>query len=212
MRAPLHLVPHLTPPFPNHSNGPQKIYPPPPHAGRYCGDNMKSAAIPVPMHRVQRFETWARLWLSWFAGRLIAWYGLFAPIPRAAERQLHEGLDVVARLVCCTVLLRALARMPARAARHCRPPANATQRGSLHGGFLRAAFGAALRRPLKRGSVSQRLLALTDALAKVDALAVKLLRRLACGLSRRRPIRARREAILALRSAVAPRTPSADTS
>lgn len=165
------------------------------------------------MHRVQRAESWARLWLFWFAGRLIAWFGLFAPIPRDAARQLHGWLDDVARLVCCVIFLRVAARARLSRRGSDRPPVQLTQRRSLRGGILRAIFGAALRRRFRRGDIGQRLCALNDALANLAPLVRKLARRLANGLTRRRPIRARRERTRAFALAALPQpAPLADTS
>lgn len=174
---------------------------------------MKSAAIPVPMHRVQRAESWARLWLIWFAGRLIAWFGLFAPIPRNAARNLHSWLDDIARLVCCIIFLRVAARARMPHQRALRPPAQLTQRRALRGGDLRALFGAALRRHFRRGGIGQRLCALSDALANLEPLVGKLARRLANGLTRRRPVRARPERTRAAAFAAPLQpAPAADTS
>lgn len=172
---------------------------------------MRSAALIISSHRCARFETLARLSLLWIAGRLIAWFGLFAKLSPAAEREMGACLDPIARLVGGLICMRVVApwRRPARTHR---PHALAARRMRPRTSALRAILGLGLRRRFMRGPVSARVAALFDALAHMDDYAAACARRVPRGLTRVRPILARRAASAPLADAPFFARAGADTS
>ena len=73
-------------------------------------------------------------------------------------------------------------------------------------------MGAHLRRSLRARSIGQRITALLNTLRDLEAHAARLSRRLARGLTRRRPIRAARDADSFAAMPMLAAVPGADTS
>jgi hypothetical protein len=145
---------------------------------------MRFIAEPFTQHRLQRFYRWAMLWLTWFAGFLDA-ASQFAPLAQSARTIAHLWLDRVERMVLAIVMLRAVrlvrgAQTRRGVAEHCRKER----------GLSRAVVGSSLRHALRSRDLRQRIERLRQ---DVDVLVARLLRRLPRGLTRRRPINARRD-------------------
>lgn len=144
---------------------------------------MRLNAPPISELRLQRYQRWMLLWLRWLAAFLTE-AGASAPLSRQAEQIAHQWLDKVERLLVDIVLIRAAARVrPLRALKH-----SAYRREEAH--MARAVIGSAMRRALRPKRLDQRLTALSQDL---QGLVARLLKRLPRGLTRRRPIRMRRE-------------------
>jgi hypothetical protein len=140
---------------------------------------MRFVAEPISNLRLQRFHRWAMLWLKWFVGFLDA-AGAFAPISVEVEKIGHAWLDRIERVVLAIVMLRAAPRVRWIKARRPFALYRLKQRG-----MRRAVIGCALRRSLRPKSLRRRIEALTQS---IDCLVARLLKRLARGLTRRRPI------------------------
>ena len=155
--------------------------------------SMTHSPIPISYQRLARLETWARLSLFWFAGRLFVWHGLLAPISRETAQEFHRWLDHIEQLVVRLIYLRAMDMLPDRphARRRGSPPANPAQRTHIGLVDVRTAMGGRVRNVSGKGSLGHRLMALLRALGSLNLHAVRLARRLARGLTRRRPIRTR---------------------
>lgn len=133
--------------------------------------------------RLGRIHRWAMLWLRWFAAFLEA-AGAFAPLSAQAQAIAHRWLDNIEEALIWIVLLRAIPRMrPAGAPKHPDRRRNDSQ-------LVRAFVGSAMRKALRARDLRRRIEALSQ---DIDALVVRLVKRLARGLTRRRPILARRE-------------------
>ena len=146
---------------------------------------MRFVAEPISHHRLTRFHRWAMLWLKWFVSFLDA-AGAFAPISRQAQTIGHHWLDGIERVVVNIAMLRAAPHV-----RHCNKRRGISERRLKESALRRAIIGSAMRRSLRPKDLRQRIDALTRSM---DALVARLLRRLPRGLTRRRPIRAEREA------------------
>jgi hypothetical protein len=141
---------------------------------------MRFVAEPISQLRLQRFHRWALLWLTWFAGFLDVAVG-FAPLTKQAEAIGHALLDRIERIIVAIVMLRAAPRV--RALRTKRPFAPHRLKQSA---LARAVIGSKLRRALRPKNLRQR----SEGLRCIDigVLVARLLKRLPCGLTRRRPI------------------------
>jgi hypothetical protein len=146
---------------------------------------MRFVAEPISDLRLKRFHRWAMLWLKWFVAFLDA-AGALAPLSSEAQCIGHLWLDGVERIVLSIVMLRAAPRV-----RPCNKRRGVSERRLNEFALRRAIIGSALRRSLRPKDLRQRIEALTQS---TDALVARLLRRLPRGLTRRRPIKARREA------------------
>jgi hypothetical protein len=124
------------------------------------------------------------LWLRWFAAFLNA-ATIFAPLSAHAKSIAHVWLDSIERLIV-NIAIR-------RSEPHVRLLAPRTHAG-LHprksAGIARAVMGARLRRLLRSTDVRARIEKL---MVRIDELVRDLLRHAPRGLTRRRPIRTRRE-------------------
>ena len=119
------------------------------------------------------------LWLKWFVGFLDA-AGAFAPISHQVEEAGHAWLNRIERVMLAIVKLRAAPRV--RCIKAHRPFAAHRLKER---GLRRAVIGAAMRRALRRRDLHRRIEALSQS---IDSLVARLLKRLARGLTRRRPI------------------------
>jgi hypothetical protein len=165
---------------------------------------MHFIAQPISHQRLQRFHRWAMLWLKWFAAFLDAAAGA-APLSQQAQAIGHRWLDGVERLIVDIVILRA-----ARRVRPCNKPCEFSEHRQKQTGFRRAVIGSAMRRALRPKDLRRRIEALSQS---IEALVERVLRRLPCGLTRRRPIAPRREQRApALRQQSVFSAPLADTS
>jgi hypothetical protein len=135
---------------------------------------MRVNVPPISEHRLQRFQRWMLLWLKWFAAFLRE-ARAFAPFSRQATATAHRWLDYVEGVAIDIAIIRAAPHMRFPNAVK-RPP---RRRRSQH---RRAIIGAAMRRALRSNDLLQRIAALSD----LDALTARLLKRLPCGLTRRR--------------------------
>jgi hypothetical protein len=144
---------------------------------------MRFNAPPISEHRLHRYHRWMLLWLSWFAA-FLEQARAFAPFPAQAIAIAHRWLDPIERLLINIVTLRAAPHVRGNIpARHSPRRRNDTQ-------MLRAIIGSAMRRALRSKDLNQRIAALS---LDVDVLVARLLKRLPCGLTRRRPHHARPE-------------------
>ncbi len=127
----------------------------------------------------------------------LAWIGaaLFtdqATIKRRYIRQRYYwlNLDRIARVIACLVVARAAKLMPRR--RAARPKLDYARPGFRRrvrrAHMLRTLFGGELRRRLKHGDLAQRYARLVRALASIDTLARRMVRRLKSGATRLSPI------------------------
>ncbi|MFT3728259.1 MAG: hypothetical protein QM759_10595 [Terricaulis sp.] len=144
---------------------------------------MRVVAEPIPHLRLQRYHRWAMLWLTWFAAFLEA-AADFAPLSKAAHALAHRWLDYVEALIVRIVMLRAAPRLRVLKRR-------AFAAVAPRAGFFRAYAGSRMRRALRSRDLRARMAALRQ---NIDGLVALLLRRLPCGLTRRRPILPRPEA------------------
>jgi hypothetical protein len=132
---------------------------------------MQPPTFPVTPLRLARLTAWARLMLAFVAQ--VADIPAFAPFD---DYHLFRLRRMVAELVVIRAARRLLhlrrRKLPAST-----PP-----------GHMRAVIGASLRRRLRARGVGARIACLREAFACIDALAARLARRLARGLTRRRPI------------------------
>ena len=151
---------------------------------------MKRAAPPPnTAHRLIRTAQWAQAALLRAASWIVQVAGLYAPVERAVARALDPFLDKIAKLVFALIVLHAsallrdtylLQRKRIRVSRPGGPPRK------QHGHHLRTMTGSALRRLARVRDVRGRIAALARMLNEIDALAGRLAKRLARGLSRRR--------------------------
>ena len=146
---------------------------------------MRFVAEPISELRLQRFHRWAMLWLKWFVSFLDA-AGAFAPISRQTQTIGHHWLEGIERVVLNIAMLRAAPHV-----RHGNKRKGVSERRLKESALRRAIIGSAMRRSLRPKDLRQRIDALTQSM---DALIGRLLRRLPRGLTRRRPIKAEREA------------------
>lgn len=137
---------------------------------------MRLDAEPFTEHRLMRFHRWAMLWLNWFAAFLEAARG-FAPLSRDAETIAHSWLDWIEQLIVNIVLIRAARRVRPLVWRRYRVPPSA-QRSPTR----RAILGSRLRRSLRARDLAGRIAALRQ---NIDAMTLRLARRLPRGLTRR---------------------------
>jgi hypothetical protein len=152
-----------------------------------------SRSIICSEHRLARFVAWARLALAWIAMMLLS-----DETPRASRRIVRRrycllDLGVMTRLVRNLVIIRA-GQLSQRRRRR-RPilldsaPAGFTRRTRANAAALRRTAGSWLRRRLAgEGGAALRVSRLLAALADLDTLAGRLVRRLRRGLTRLRPI------------------------
>ena len=166
---------------------------------------MRFVAEPISDLRLTRFHRWAMLWLKWFAAFLEA-AGGFAPLSRQAQTIGHSWLDRIERVVMAIVMLRAV-----RHVRRVQPRKGVAAHRRKEAALARAIVGSALRRSLRSKDLRERISRLTQG---IERLVTSLLRRLPRGLTRRRPIKARREAcVIVLRNdPCSPRPSLSDTS
>jgi hypothetical protein len=125
------------------------------------------------------------LWLKWFVAFLDE-AGGFAPISKQAETVGHRWLDSIERIILNIAMLRAAPHVG-----RCNRRKGMNERPLKEIALRRAVIGSALRRSLRPKDLRKRIDALTQS---THALVARLVRRLPRGLSRRRPIKARREA------------------
>jgi hypothetical protein len=138
----------------------------------------------VPEHRLKRFHRWAMSWLKDLAALLDS-TAILAPLAKSVERIGHAFLDDIEHFVLVLVMLRAtpyVRRAPARK--------RLVDDGRKLRGIARALMGSRIRRQLRPKDLRARIEALSQ---DIDVLTARLLRRLPCGFTRRRPIQARRE-------------------
>lgn len=124
------------------------------------------------------------LWLKWFAAFLEGAV-VFAPLSKQAHTIGHQWLDRIERSVMAIVMLRAVRRV-----RRINPRKGVAEHRRKESALARAVVGSALRRSLRSKDLRERIERRTQS---IDALVARLLRRLPRGLTRRRPIKARRE-------------------
>jgi hypothetical protein len=146
---------------------------------------MRFVAEPISDLRLKRFHRWAMLWLKWFVSFLDA-AGAFAPISGQAQTIGHHWLDGIERVVLDIAMLRAAPHV-----RHCNKRKGMSERRLKESALRRAIIGSAMRRSLRPMDLRRRIDALTQS---IGALVAGLLRRLPRGLTRRRSIKAEREA------------------
>lgn len=127
--------------------------------------------------RRARVILWARMMLAWVA------LALFAPAVHIDCRHLQRrwgflSLDVLERLVCALVLIRAVEIARPRGAPK-PPPRNAAPAGfrrrTRRGALMRATIGSRLRRALKHHDPRERIARLLAALADIDGFAHRYL-------------------------------------
>jgi hypothetical protein len=145
---------------------------------------MRYSARPVSQHRLSRYHGWAMLWLRWFAAFVNA-VTAFAPLSAHARRIAHVWLDSIERLVLNIAIRRSEPHVRLLA-----PRMHAGLHPRKNAGLVRAIMGARLRRLLRSADVRARIEKL---MVRIDGLVRDLLRRAPRGLTRRRPIRTRRE-------------------
>jgi hypothetical protein len=140
---------------------------------------MRFVAEPISQHRLSRFHCWVMLWLAWVAAFLEA-AGASAPVSKQAQTIGHTWLDSIERIIVSIVMLRAVRHIRRVLPRKGVAPHRRND-SSLH----RAVIGSAMRRALRSSDIRKRIEALTQ---NLDGLVARLLKRLPCGLTRRRPI------------------------
>jgi hypothetical protein len=145
---------------------------------------MRFVAEPFTEHRLQRFHRWAMLWLAWFAAFLES-ASLFAPISAQAEAIGHRWLDRIERMIMAIVMLRAVPRVRRVTARR-----GVAEHRHRERALARAVVGSALRRAIRSKHLRERIARLQQ---NIDTLVARLLRRVPRGLTRRRPIKPRRD-------------------
>jgi hypothetical protein len=144
---------------------------------------MHFIAQPISELRLKRLHRWAMLWLAWFAAFVDA-AAAWSPLSQQAQAIGHRWLDGIERLLFAIIMVRA--------ARHVRrlPPRNGpAPHRRKESGFRRAVIGYKLRRSLRAKDLRQRIERLRQ---DIEALVAQVLRRLPCGLTRRRPLLTRR--------------------
>ncbi|MFT3726833.1 MAG: hypothetical protein QM759_03315 [Terricaulis sp.] len=165
---------------------------------------MRTVAKSIATYRLQRAHRWAVLWLTWFAAFLVA-AADFEPLSKLAQAIAHKRLQRIERLIVAILILRALPHL-----RGVNRRKGMAERRRIERSFFRAVLGGRLRRALRPKDVHQRIAALRQ---NIDVLLTQLLKRLPCGLTRRRPIKARPELHHAMAAAVVCMpAPCADTS
>lgn len=158
----------------------------------------------ISIHRLQRLHRWAMLWLTWFAAFLETAASL-APLSREAEHVAHLWLDRIAWLIVSIVMIRAAPRV-----RGVNPRQVASPHRRVETSLSRAIVGTRAWRELHSKHLLQRIAALRQ---NIDVLVARVLRRIPCGLTRRRPILPRPEARRAdAHYALVAPVPCADTS
>jgi len=145
---------------------------------------MRFVAEPISELRLQRFHCWAMLWLKWFVAFLDA-AGALAPLSKQARNVGHSWLDRIERAILAIVMLRAAPQV-----RRTTPRKRIAERPRKERALSRAVVGSRLRRSLRSKDLHERIARLTR---NIGTLVAALLRRLPCGLTRRRPIKTRRE-------------------
>ncbi|MFT3729357.1 MAG: hypothetical protein QM759_16150 [Terricaulis sp.] len=130
-------------------------------------------------HKLQRLHRWILLWLRWFAAFLDA-AEAFAPFTEVVVELAHRRLDHIQRGLFSIVVLRAHARHRRRLLRPRHSPYRCNE---TH--LRRAILGSAFRRRFRVRDLRARIEALSQ---DIDVLVNRLLRRLPCGLTRRRAI------------------------
>ena len=145
---------------------------------------MRFVAEPISDLRLQRFHRWAMLWLKWFVAFFDA-AGALAPLSKQARSIGHAWLDRIERTILAIVMLRAVRLVRLRTIR--RGVAEHPLKGRA---LARAVVGSSLRRSLRQKDLHERIARLMQ---NIEAFVAVLLRRLPRGLTRRRPIKARRE-------------------
>lgn len=139
------------------------------------------------------------LWLAWFGAFLQA-AAEFAPLSRHVQEIGHRWLNQIERLVMAIVIYRVSCRVRRPHARKgvAQHRLNQTQ-------LLRAILGGRMRRALRPKDLHARIAALQQ---NLDALVAQMLRRLPRGLTRRRPIKARRRRSAGAPAGIFPRAPN----
>jgi len=145
---------------------------------------MRFVAEPFTQHRLQRFHRWAMLWLAWFAAFLDS-ASAFAPVTKQVETIGHRWLDRIERIVMAIVMLRAVRHVRGMQARE-----GVAEHRRKERALARAVVGSALRRAIRSKDLRERIARLQQ---DIDALVARLLRRLPRGLTRRGPIKRRRD-------------------
>ncbi|MFZ2030610.1 MAG: hypothetical protein WAU68_09910 [Vitreimonas sp.] len=163
---------------------------------------MRFVAEPFTQHRLQRFHRWAMLWLAWFTAFLES-ARLFAPITAQVEEIGHRWLDRIERVIMAVVMLRAVTRV-----RRVTPRKGVDEHRRKDSALARAVVGSALRRAIRSKDLRERIARLQQ---DIDALVARLLRRLPCGLTRRRPIKPQRD-VSAIDAFLDASTAASDTS
>jgi hypothetical protein len=173
---------------------------------------MKSSPYIISSHRLVRLIAWARLALAWAAMMLFS-----EDAPRPTRRRIRRygllSLDRLERLVRNLVLIRAaqLARRPARRCTFAFAPAGFRRRRRTRQ-LLRAVAGSRLRRALRDRDPAKRMARLVQALADIETLARRIVRRLPKGLTRVRALVAVRPPHERIRSLAAPARCTCDSS
>ncbi|MES1159002.1 MAG: hypothetical protein ABUL42_03820 [Terricaulis silvestris] len=145
---------------------------------------MRIAAPSMSHHRLQRIHRWAMLWLTGFAAFLEA-AASFAPISEAAHAIAHNWLARIERMIVCLVIIRAGPRL-----RSIHQRKGVSEHRRIETAMFRAIIGCRLRRALLSKDLQKRIAALR---LDLNVLVAHVLRRIPCGLTRRRPIKMRPE-------------------
>jgi len=143
----------------------------------------------LSQHRLARLQAWILTALAWVGAVLFAGK---QPNPR---RHPDFLLDLCARLVGNLIVIRS-AELSGRTRRSVQPSARFGIDLS-RSGRRRAAIGSKLRRALYHPDRARRIANLAQALRDLDLWAAHFARRLGAGLTRRRPILAAPERVIA---------------
>lgn len=165
---------------------------------------MRFVAEPISNLRLQRFHRWTMLWLKWFDAFLDA-AGALAPLSRHARCIGHAWLDRIERVIFAIVMLRAATHVRRTTVRK-----GVAEHRRNDSALRRAVIGTRLRKSLRSKDLHERIMRLTQ---PIDTMVMRVIRRLPRGLTRRRPIKAQREAQAPHHGdACAPLLPISDTS
>ncbi|MFT3727112.1 MAG: hypothetical protein QM759_04745 [Terricaulis sp.] len=124
------------------------------------------------------------LWLSWFAAFLQV-AAEFEPISKLAYQLAHSRLAWIERLILSIVIIRVAPKVRRVIRRKGMP-----EHRQIRTAFIRAVMGSRIRRMLRSKDLHRRIAALRH---NIDDLIALVLKRLPCGLTRRRPILPRPE-------------------
>jgi hypothetical protein len=139
----------------------------------------KPATKSISDHRLRRLATWA--------GLMLAAVAQLVPLPAFAQ-WVDYYVPRLARMTANLIVIQAVRRI-----RGVRVPKRWGPRPD-RAGYMRTVIGSRLRRALNGRNIVARMIAIGQALTDPEPHIARLARRLARGLSRRRPIRARRSA------------------